>query len=212
MQSSLRIFGWWACIVYATIPSFWLLIHPRVEYWRSRRRSPYLVLLPVWMMMWVVLAAVSWRWKNVTLYDTPLTWVPALEFLAAGIGLYIGSARHFSVAQLGGLPELFPRHREQRLVTAGLRKRVRHPVYLGHLCEMLAWSIGTGLVACYALTVFAIITGAFMIRVEEEELVKRFGDAYHEYQQRVPAILPRLGSSAHTEGVSGRAGDRVPSE
>jgi protein-S-isoprenylcysteine O-methyltransferase Ste14 len=40
--------------------------------------------------------------------------------------------------------------------------------------------------------VFAVITGAFMIRSEERELEARFGEEYREYQRRVPAIIPRL--------------------
>jgi protein-S-isoprenylcysteine O-methyltransferase Ste14 len=81
-------------------------------------------------------------------------------------------------------------HREQRLVTSGIRARVRHPVYLGHLCELLAWSAGSGLVVCYGLTGFAIVTGAIMIRMEDAELEKRFGEEYRAYRQSVPAIVP----------------------
>jgi protein-S-isoprenylcysteine O-methyltransferase Ste14 len=77
-------------------------------------------------------------------------------------------------------------------VTSGIRARVRHPVYLAHLCEMLAWSVGTGLAVCYALTLFAMITGAVMIRAEDAELERRFGQEYREYRARVPAVLPRL--------------------
>jgi methanethiol S-methyltransferase len=77
-------------------------------------------------------------------------------------------------------------------VTAGIRSRVRHPVYLGHLCEMLAWSIGTGLVDCYGLTAFAVVTGAVMIRLEDGELERRFGDKYRRYKSTTPAILPRV--------------------
>jgi protein-S-isoprenylcysteine O-methyltransferase Ste14 len=91
-------------------------------------------------------------------------------------------------------PELQVEHREQRLVTTGIRARVRHPVYLGHLCEMLAWSVGTGLIVCWLLTGFAMITGAVMIRMEDAELEKRFGEEYLIYRNEVPAILPRLGS------------------
>jgi protein-S-isoprenylcysteine O-methyltransferase Ste14 len=69
---------------------------------------------------------------------------------------------------------------------------VRHPVYLGHLCEMLAWSLGTGLAVCWALTAFAIVTGAVMIRMEDKELEKRFGEQYGRYRSTVPAVVPRI--------------------
>ena len=105
--------------------------------------------------------------------------------------LYKLSGSGFSPAQLGGLPEVLPGHRQQRLVTTGIRARVRHPVYLAHLCEMLAWSIGTGLAICWVLTAFAVVTGAVMIKMEDEELESRFGEEYRHYRLKVPAVLPR---------------------
>ncbi len=57
---------------------------------------------------------------------------------------------------------------------------------------MLAWSIGTGLAVCYALTAFAVVTGAIMIRLEDKELEQRFGAEYIQYRQRVPAVIPSL--------------------
>ena len=69
---------------------------------------------------------------------------------------------------------------------------MRHPVYLAHLCEILAWSIGTGLAVCWGLTAFAALAGAVMIRVEDAELEKRFGDSYRTYRETVPAVLPRV--------------------
>ena len=93
---------------------------------------------------------------------------------------------------LGTVVQLVLSPNGQRLVTTGIRSRVRHPVYLGHLCEMLAWSVGTGLVVCWVLTAFAIATGAVMIRMEDDELEKRFGDEFQKYRSTVPALLPRL--------------------
>ena len=144
--------------------------------------------------MWVVVAAGTAKWRDLTLYATPWSWLPAACFFAAGVWIYRRSGAGFSAAQLGGLPELIPGHREQHLITSGIRSRVRHPVYLGHLCEMLAWSVGTGLAVCYGLTLFAVVTGAIMIWLEDKELEQRFGAEYREYRRRVPAVVPRLGT------------------
>ena len=111
----------------------------------------------------------------------------------AGFWLYAQSGKHFSAKQLGGLPEVTSGREEKRLVTAGIRAYVRHPVYLAHLCEMLAWSLGTGLAVCYGLMAFAVFTGAAMIRMEDAELEKRFGAEFAGYRARVPALLPRIG-------------------
>ena len=56
---------------------------------------------------------------------------------------------------------------------------------------MLAWSIGSGLVVNFALTAFAVLTGAIMIRMEDRELEERFGAEYVAYRGHVPALIPR---------------------
>lgn len=178
--------------MYSTIPVFWLLIHTRIEYWRSRPRSPYRVLIPAWVGMWVLVALATLPWRTAPLYQTPWTWLPAAALFALGIWIYSNAGAGFSPKQLGGVPEVQAGHPEQRLATSGVRAHVRHPVYLAHLCEMLAWSVGTGLAACYALTGFGMITGAIMIRAEDVELAQRFGEPFAAYKRSVPAVLPKL--------------------
>jgi len=190
-MSLLRTLGWLACVVYSTIPSFWLMVHPRAHRWRARVRSPFRVLVPAWLTMWVGMGALTGPWRNVRLYSALWMWIPAALLFAAGIFIYSRAGAHFSLAQLGGLPEVRLGHQDDRLVTTGIRARVRHPVYLAHLCEMLAWSVGTGLIVCWLLMAFAIVTGAVMIRMEDAELEKRFGEEFNQYCRRVPAILPR---------------------
>jgi len=119
-------------------------------------------------------------------------WIPAAFLFAVGLWIYRRSATDFGAGQLGGLPEVMLGHREQRLVTSGIRAHVRHPVYLAHLCEMLAWSMGTGLAVCYGLTAFAVVSSVAMIQLEDKELEQRFGDQYRRYKNTTPAILPRV--------------------
>ena len=192
MRQYLGLIGWLACVVYSTIPSYWLMIHPFAERWRARQRSPFIVLLPAWIAMWVLVALATSHWRGIRIYHTSWPWVAAALLFACGLCLYSRSGNSFTSKQLGGLPELHTANRDQRLVTDGIRSRVRHPVYLAHLCEMLAWSIGTGLAVCWAMTAFAVITGALMIRMEDKELQKRFGDDYRAYRKSVPAVMPRV--------------------
>jgi len=198
MQMWFELAGWLACAVYSTIPAFWFMIHPFAERWRARHvsgRSPYVVLIPVWVAMWAIMALATRSWRHVALYSGAWTWVPAVLLFAIGITLYAKSGKGFSAKQLGGMPELHGADPDQRLATDGIRAHVRHPVYLAHLCEMLAWSVGTGLAVCWTLTAFAIATGAVMIHMEDAELEKRFGDAYRRYRDKVPAIFPRASST-----------------
>jgi hypothetical protein len=217
----LRTLGWLLCVLYSTIPLFWLMVHPRAHIWREKQRSPFRVLVPAWIVMWFGVGAITQPWHSIALYSTPWSWIPAAFLFTTGISLYAKSGKHFSWAQLGGLPEVRGNVRrenvrnsdagnksagsnhaenknsestshDQHLVTTGIRAHVRHPVYLAHLCEMLAWSIGTGLAVCWLLTAFAVLTGAIMIRMEDAELEKRFGEEYAVYRNHVPAVLPRF--------------------
>jgi protein-S-isoprenylcysteine O-methyltransferase Ste14 len=192
MRHLLQLIGWLACVQYSTIPSFWFMIHPFAERWRARHRSPFIVLLPAWVAMWVVVALVMRPWRGILLYRADWAWGAAALLFVCGLYIYSRSGKNFSAKQLGGLPEVHGANRDQRLVTDGIRSRVRHPVYLAHLCEMLAWSVGTGLAVCWGLTAFAVVTGAVMIRMEDAELEKRFGDSYRAYRRSVPAVLPRV--------------------
>ncbi len=144
------------------------------------------------MTMWAGMALITVRWRSATLYRSGWAWIPAGFLFALGLFIYSRASKNFSAKQLGGLPEVHGGNREQRLVTEGIRAHVRHPVYLAHLCEMLAWTVGTGLAVCWGLTAFAMVTGAVMIRMEDAELENRFGDAYRIYRNSVPAVIPRV--------------------
>ncbi len=187
-----RTLGWVMTIVLSTIPCYWFVVHPRAEYWRSKRGARFRILAPLWMGMWAIAALLTAPWRHLLLYDRPWTWIPAAGFFAAGFYLYHRARAEFTLDQLTGRPEVEGDKYEQRLITTGIHARVRHPVYLGHLCELLAWSIGTGLAVIYFLTAFAVATGAIMIRMEDAELARRFGEPYREYSKTVPAVLPRL--------------------
>lgn len=187
----LRTLGWLIAIVYSTIPAYWLLVHPRIEWWRARNTRLAMV-GPLWFLLWIAAGALTAPWRHAVFYTRPLMWAPAVALIALGLWIYSRARVQFSADQVLGRSELQPGRHEQRLHTAGIRARVRHPYYLGHLCELLGWTLGTGLVVLYVLTGVAVATGALMLRLEDAELERRFGEPYRAYRQRVPAFFPRF--------------------
>jgi len=133
-----------------------------------------------------------WPFRSIHFYTNRFSWVPAAILFLLGFSIYRAAFKTFDRAKVSGLAELEPDRHRQQLITTGIRARVRHPIYLGHLCEIAGWCIGTGLVTLYALAAFAVITGAVMIRMEDRELEARFGEAFRGYRQRVPGVLPRV--------------------
>lgn len=192
LHGLLDIAGLAVCSVYCTIPVFWLVFHRFVERWRKYGRKAYVAIVPAWGVFIASAFALGWPIRHLHLYDSKLPWVLGVLFILAGLWIYRSAAQGFERAQISGLAELEPERHEQKLVVTGIRTQVRHPIYLGHLCEVFGWTVGTGSIALCALLVFGAITGAIMLRKEDAELEQRFGDVYRQYRDRVPALLPKF--------------------
>ena len=186
--------AWGLGVIYASIPPYWIFVHSFAPEWRKRHAKLRHV-GPIWFLIWLLLGAASWHWRLVTLYTSLWTWIPAAALMVTAYGIYFQATKGFTHDQVVGRSELEPDRHEQRLNTQGIRSRLRHPLYFGHLLHLTGWALGTGLAVLWGLWAFAIATGALMIRAEERELLTRFGQQYRDYQRRVPAILPRLSAA-----------------
>jgi|SRR6516162_6610599 protein-S-isoprenylcysteine O-methyltransferase Ste14 len=192
LHSILDLIGLLVSSVYSTIPLFWLVFHPFVERWRKHGRKAYLAIMPLWGIFSAAAFMLAWPIRHLHLYESTIPWILGVMFLLAGFSIYRSASQGFVHAQVIGLAELEPAQHEQKLVVTGIRSQVRHPIYLGHLCEVFGWTVGTGSIALGVLLVFAAITGTIMIRKEDVELEARFGDAYRRYRASVPALLPKF--------------------
>jgi len=113
----------------------------------------------------------------------------AVPVLVLGVGLLFWCVREFYVAGLGTLaPWAPPRH----LVTSGLYRYSRNPMYLAVLLVLTGWAIGF---RSGTLTLYALIVGvAFHVRVrwyEEPWLARTHGASWDAYAATVPRWLIR---------------------
>jgi protein-S-isoprenylcysteine O-methyltransferase Ste14 len=142
--------------------------------------------------MMAVIYFMTWPLRETVLYRAPLAWLASTFLFATATAIYHRSHLGFSHAPFVGRSGGDLR-RGRRLVTSGTRQQIRHPIYLAHLCMLLAWTVGSGEIVLYGLTIFALLTGWPMIREEEAELESRFGDEYRAYRRAVPAaLIPRV--------------------
>jgi len=90
----------------------------------------------------------------------------------AGMILALGA-----VAQLRGVENI------DHLVTTGIFKKLRHPMYVGFLSWILGWSIFHGAAAGLAIGTLGIVSIVWWRRLEEARLAVQFGDAYQLYRR-----------------------------
>ncbi|MGD9602184.1 MAG: isoprenylcysteine carboxylmethyltransferase family protein [Gammaproteobacteria bacterium] len=72
------------------------------------------------------------------------------------------------------------------LVTSGVYRVTRNPMYVGMLCLLLAWAVHLGTwLACAGPVGFVLFLTRFQIVPEERVLVRTFGAQYTAYASRV---------------------------
>ncbi|MDY6761607.1 MAG: isoprenylcysteine carboxylmethyltransferase family protein [Candidatus Nanohaloarchaea archaeon] len=80
-------------------------------------------------------------------------------------------------------------YRSDGLVTDGLYRYSRNPQYLGIILIALGWVIGWP--TLLTITLFPLVVYAYyrLARTEEEDMIEKHGDLYHEYADDVPLLL-----------------------
>lgn len=78
------------------------------------------------------------------------------------------------------------------LVTHGIYRFTRNPMYLGLACQLTAWTLWLGnLLALLWVWGFILYITRFQIVPEERLLAEKFGAEFKAYQQQVPRWLWR---------------------
>jgi protein-S-isoprenylcysteine O-methyltransferase Ste14 len=112
--------------------------------------------------------------------------VPLLA--AASLGLLGAALRAWCT-----LYNRFAQGERKTLATAGPYAWLRNPIYVGNTLVLLGCALASGLAWLVPVTcAWAFLVYDQVVRHEERRLLAKYGDAYREYQQRVPRWIPRL--------------------
>lgn len=154
------------------------------------RIPAYRMLYNIFALGWLVVLLMLQMGVKSTLLFYPVlaTRIIALLLLIFGsIIMLLCIIKYFK--QLSGI---YKREYTGILQTNGLNKWVRHPLYFGTFIFLIGLVVYFPLLKnmlAATIIIFYTVAGAWL---EEKKLVLTFGEAYKNYQQKVPMIIPGL--------------------
>ena len=143
------------------------------------RIPPLVVGIVIWLLMWIGARALP------TL-GQPSRWtvVAAIVCFAAGATIAVAGLLEFRRARTTSNP-LRP-DAATGLVTSGIYRLTRNPMYVGFACLTLGWAAYLGhALAPLGVVAFVAWISRFQIPPEERALAALFGDAFDRYRSRV---------------------------
>ncbi len=138
--------------------------------------SPFVYLInPVWM-----------NWSKIGLPE----WV---RWLGVGVGVVGVFGVYWLFSSIGNsISPTSATRREHKLVTDGIYKYIRHPLYTFGTSLFISFGMmaDNWFIALMGILVFIIM--AIRTPKEESNLIEKFGDEYREYMKRTGRFLPKL--------------------
>lgn len=125
------------------------------------------------------------------LFQVPSPW-SLLMLAGQGISLLLLVVTVLQTDTLSfiGLRQLIENEKPGRLVTTGLYRAMRHPLYtFGLLLLWLSPRMSVNSLIVYASLTVYILVGAYF---EERKLLREFGREYADYRSVTPMLVPRL--------------------
>ena len=151
----------------------------------------------IWVLMLIGGGALGiwldWRWFQ-ALFVSPVFHLVTLIVGVLLLRLVLRASRNTGrlLARMGREGDI-PRMETNKLVTTGVYGCMRHPMHFGLL--FFPWSVALILGSPSFILFIAPLEMLFMVvmikLVEEPEAIRKFGDAYREYQKQVPMFSLR---------------------
>ncbi|MCC6964481.1 MAG: isoprenylcysteine carboxylmethyltransferase family protein [candidate division Zixibacteria bacterium] len=161
---------------------------------RSPRKYAICALAPIVFFTLVLLAALGvyylGEWLELQEISSPVVPYVAYPLIAIGMAMMVGSVAQFLLSRGTPVPISPP----PTLVTSGLYRLVRNPMFAGLFVFLAGLGLWLGSVTILFIFLPLLISGVTweIKAIEEPELERRFGQMYRSYRECTPMFLPRL--------------------
>jgi protein-S-isoprenylcysteine O-methyltransferase Ste14 len=146
--------------------------------------------LPGLGMFVLPLVYVLTSWLDFADYHLP-TWAGWIGVALFALALWLLWRSHADLAR-NWSPKL-ELMEEHTLVTNGVFRHIRHPMYAAHwLWGVAQVFLLQNWVAGFSMLVCLLPMYVYRVRVEEQMMLEHFGDEYSSYMDRTGRLIPRL--------------------
>lgn len=116
-----------------------------------------------------------------------------IRWLGAGFGLLCVGGIYWLFSSIGsGITPTSATRSEHKLVTHGIYRYIRHPLYTFGSSLFIAFGMMADNWFIAALGILAFTVMAIRTPKEEANLIAKFGDEYREYMKSTGRFLPKL--------------------
>ena len=134
---------------------------------------------PIFIFVFVSMCVLWISWFYLCTADPFRMNMPEVARWAAFAIFIIGLVFAFgALMQLRGVENI------DHLVTTGLFRRFRHPMYVGFISWIVGWSLFHGALPSLAIGIPGIVSILWWRHLEEGRLAVQFGKAYEDYRQK----------------------------
>ena len=115
------------------------------------------------------------------------------RWIGVGVGFICVFLIYWLFSSIGsGISPTVGTRKEHKLVTHGIYRWVRHPLYSVGTLPFLSFAtmIDSWFIAAMAILAFILL--AIRLPNEEAHLIEKFGDEYREYMKNTGAFLPKF--------------------
>lgn len=122
----------------------------------------------------------------------PLQMIGGVVLLIGVLLLYM-SIQQYDTREFSGLAQFEgDASAGNHLVKSGLNRHVRHPLYFASLIlfwgAFIVWPSASHLILATLGSIYIVIGS----KLEEQKLMRLFGEEYKQYQRDVPMLIPRI--------------------
>jgi len=124
---------------------------------------------------------------QLTFGDIEGAWIRPAAYTLAALGIGVGVAGVLQFRSSRTTIDPMNPGKASALVTSGLYRRTRNPMYLGMLLLLLSWALVQGSLVSVVVTLLTFVPymNRFQIQPEERALKQHFGDEYVDYMLSV---------------------------